>query len=78
MDVPANNIFSGPITSTVNAVPFDKSRFTRQCKKEDRKALRFQILLFDWSFSSDILAVKRLTVKDSSIRSNWTYLTTSS
>ena len=43
-------------------------------RKEDRKVKGFQILLFDWSFSSDILAVKRLTLKDSSIRSIWTYL----
>ena len=44
---------------TFNAIPFDKSPFTRQCEKEDRKAKGFQIVHFDWSsFSSDIVAVK--------------------
>ena len=38
MDVPANTIVSSPVTSTFNAVPFDKSPFTCQCEKEDRKA----------------------------------------
>ena len=61
MDAPANNVFSGPITSTFSAIPFDKSHFTCQCEKEDRKAKGFQILRFDWSFSSDIIAVKGLT-----------------
>ena len=59
--MPANSTFSGPITSTFNAVPFDKSPFTCQCKnKEHRKAEGFQIVHFDWSFSSDIMAVKGL------------------
>ena len=40
---------------------FDASPFTRQCKKEDRKAEGFQILHFYWPFSSDITAVKGLT-----------------
>ena len=60
MDAPANSILSGLITSTSNAIPVDKSPFTRQCEKEDRKAKEFQILRFDWSFPSDIVAVKGL------------------
>ena len=38
---------------------FDKNRFTCQCETR-QKGLRVQILLFYWSFSSDIVAVKRL------------------
>ena len=60
MDAPANSILSGLITSTFSAIPVDKSPFTRQCEKEDRKAKGFQILRFDWSFPSDIVAVKGL------------------
>ena len=63
MDAPANGILSGPIASTFNAIPFDKSPSTCQRKKEHRKALGFQILHFDWSFSSDIMAVKGLKLK---------------
>jgi len=37
-DMPANSLFSGPVTSLVNAVRFDENPFTGQCKKEDRKA----------------------------------------
>ena len=60
MDAPGNSIFSGPITSTFNAIPFDRSPFTRQCEKEDRKTKGFQILHFDWSFSDDTVAVNGL------------------
>ena len=32
------SIFSGPVTSTVNAVRFDESPFTCQCEEGDKKA----------------------------------------
>ena len=37
---------------------FDKSPFTCQREKEDKKATGFQISQFYWSFSSDITAAK--------------------
>ena len=44
--VPANSIFSSPITSTFNAVRFNENPFTCQCEKEDRNSEGFQILHF--------------------------------
>ena len=53
-DAPANSIVSGPVNSgTLNAMCFDKTPFTSQFEAEDRRAERFQISLFYWSFSSD-------------------------
>ena len=49
-------------TSTVNATRFDKAPFTCQCEKEDKKAEGLGILLFYWSFSSDITTVKGLII----------------
>ena len=37
-----------------------RTLLTCQCQTEDKKAEEFQILLFFWSFSSDIVAVKGL------------------
>ena len=62
MDVPANSIFSGPITSVLNAMRFDENPFACLCGKEDKKTEGFQISHFYGSFSSDIMAVKGLTV----------------
>ena len=42
-------------------MPSDENPFTRQCKKDNRKASAFQILHFCCSFSSDIMAVKGLS-----------------
>ena len=39
---------------------FDENLFTCQCDKEKKKAQGFQILHFQWPFSSDIMAVKGL------------------
>ena len=39
---------------------FGENLFTCQCEKENKKALGFQTLHFDWSFSNDIVAVKGL------------------
>ena len=47
-------------TSTFNAMRLDENPFTRQCKKEDKKAEGFQISHFYWLFLSDIVAVKGL------------------
>ena len=38
MDAPANSIFSGPVISTFNVLRFHDYPFTRQCKKENKKA----------------------------------------
>jgi len=35
--VPANSIYSGPITSAFNAVRFDENPFTCHCKKGGEK-----------------------------------------
>jgi len=68
--MPANSIFSGPITSTFNVSPFRHYPSTRLCKKEKRKKkkekkrlLVFLISHYYWSFSSDIMAVKGLICK---------------
>ena len=53
---------SAPIPSTFSAMCFDENPFTCQCEKEDKSSQRFQILPFDWLFSSDIMAVKGLIV----------------
>ena len=47
-------------TSTFNAMRLDKTPLTCQCETEDKKAEEFQISLFYWSFSHDIVAVKGL------------------
>ena len=65
MDVPANSIFSGPITSIFSAKSFDGDPFICQCEKEDKKAQGFPILPLCGSFSSEFVAVKGL--KDSRI-----------
>ena len=54
-------MFSGPITSTLNAMHFDADPFTCQCEKEGKKAWGFQISHFYGSFSHDTMAVKGLT-----------------
>ena len=61
--MPANSIFSGPIsiTSSFNAMDFGDNPLTCQCEKEVKKAEGFLILHFYGSFSSDIMAVKGLT-----------------
>ena len=56
-------IFRSYISSTFNAVRFDENPFTRQCEKEDKTAEGFEISYFNWSFSSDIRAVKGLTAE---------------
>ena len=38
----------------------NKKTLTCQCETEDKKAEEFQISLFYWSFSHDIVAVKGL------------------
>ena len=40
----------------------DESPFTCQCKKDDKKAQRFPMSHFYWSFSSNIMAVKGLNM----------------
>ena len=55
-DVPANSIFSDPIASTLSAIRCDESPSTCQCEKENKKAERFQISHFYWSFRSDIIS----------------------
>ena len=60
-------IFGSCNTCTFSAMRLDEKSFTCQCKKEDKKAEGFQILHFHWSFSSDIMAVKGLTVTLTSI-----------
>ena len=59
-DEPANSIFSGPVTSTFNVRRCDESPFTCQREKEDKKAQRFPMSHFYWSFSNNIVAVKGL------------------
>ena len=54
--------FQSYYNSIFNAMRFDKSPFTCQCEKEDKKAYGFQISHFYWSFSSDTMAVKVLIV----------------
>ena len=58
--MPANSIFSGPITSIFNAKHFDENLFTWQCEKEDKNAYRFQISHFYGAFSNHIMAGKGL------------------
>jgi len=41
---------------------FDEDPFTRQCEEEDKKAYGFQISQSYWLFSSDIMAVKGLSL----------------
>ena len=36
-DAPASSMFSGPLTSTFNAIHFDENPFTWQWEKEDKK-----------------------------------------
>ena len=60
MDAPAQSIFSGPITSVLNAMRFNGDLFTCQCDEEDKKAEGFQISNCYCSFSSDVVAVKVL------------------
>ena len=56
-----NSIFSCPITSTFNAMCFDKKIFSHASAKRGTKRIkRVQISRFYWSFSSDIMAVKGL------------------
>ena len=56
-------------TSTFSAVRFDENPFTYQCEKEDKKAKGFQISLFYWSFSNNIMAVKGLKTTNESAKS---------
>ena len=58
--MPANSIFSSPITSVFNGMHFDGEPCTCQCKKEEKGAYGFQSLHSYGSFSSDIMAVKGL------------------
>ena len=44
----------------VNAVRFDENPFPCQCENKDKKAKRFQISHFYWSFFSYIMAVEGL------------------
>ena len=44
-DAPANSIFSGPITSTFNALRFRDYRFTCQYNKEDKKVMGLNFTL---------------------------------
>ena len=63
--MPVNSISSGPLnTSTFNDMPFDENLFTCQCEKKTKtKAEGFQISHFYWSFSSEIMAVKRSGIR---------------
>ena len=45
-DAPANSVFSGPITSTFDAMCFDESPFTCQCEKEDKMLKGFKFRNF--------------------------------
>ena len=61
-DAPANSIFTGPLTSILNAMHFDKNCFTYQLEKRKQKGLRvsnFALLLvaFKWHHGSE--GVKR-------------------
>ena len=47
-------------TSTFSAMRFDEDPFTCKYETESKKASRFQISYFYWSFSSDIITVKGL------------------
>ena len=50
---------------------FDENPFTSRYEKENKKAWRFQILHFHWSFSSDIMAVKGLKSEPNHDRDNF-------
>ena len=58
--MPANSVFSGPMTSVFNALSFDGEPFICQRNEEDKKAYGFVIWNFYGWFSNDILAVKGL------------------
>ena len=58
--MPADGVFSGPITATFTANRCDESPFTGQCEREDKKAYGFQISHFYGSFRSDMMALKGL------------------
>ena len=55
-------IFRSYNTSTFNAMRLDKNTLKCQYIKEDKKAERFQISHFYWSFSNDSMAVKGLNL----------------
>ena len=56
-----NSIFSGPTTSTFNAIYLLIKVFSHaNAKKKMRKTKGFQTVHFDWSFSSDTVAVNGL------------------
>ena len=60
--MPANSIFSRSYNqSTFSSVRFDPSTCNAKNKNKTKNASEFEISLFYWSFSSDIMAVKRLT-----------------
>ena len=58
-DASANSIFSCPITSTFNSMPFDGDPVTYQCQKEDKKGLQgFPVPHFYELFSNEIMVMK--------------------
>ena len=59
--MPAGSIFSGPITSSFDAMHFDENPFTCHCEEEDKKVHVFSVSQFYWLFSSDIVVVKALS-----------------
>ena len=72
--MPANSIFSDPVTSTCNAKRSDENPFPYNAKKEDRKAKWFQILHFYWSFSSGIMAVMGLNMRHLNMEADGTQI----
>ena len=66
--------FFGPITNYFQCCAFgrEKKSLRMPSEKEDKKAYEFQFSHFCWLFSSDIMAVKRLTLLF------WQWLTVSS
>ena len=62
MDAPADSVFSGPITSTFNAVLIDENPFTCYCEKDAKTAQKFQISQFYWLFSNGSKGFNRFCV----------------
>ena len=63
MDAPENSTFSGPVASTFHALHFCDYPFTCWYNKENKEAEGFKTSHDYWLFSSDIMAVKGLSVQ---------------
>ena len=64
-------IFRSCNTPTFSTMRFDKTPLTCQSESEDKRAEGFRILLFYWSFSSNILVVKGLNTLHWSMAKKW-------